>query len=127
MAIKKLKDELKRVEKEVKKKEVKVPNKKVDSANNTPRGISKVAINVDQDDSINNGDEAQNDGTVDKVSTNKVHESEPSENKPVFPPDPKEVISKTEATDNVLEMNAEEIGNLLYNIIEDYNMRKKAE
>jgi hypothetical protein len=76
------------------KKEVKVPNKKVGSANNTSREISKVANNVDQDDSNKNGDEAQNDENVDQISPKKVHESEPSENKPIFPPDPKEVISK---------------------------------
>ena len=72
-------------------------------------------------------DIAQTDGIVDKISPNNVHESKPSENEPVSPPDPKEVISKTEATDNVLEMNVEEFGNLLNNIIEDYNLRKKAE
>jgi hypothetical protein len=80
-------------------------------------------LNVDQDDSNNIGDKAQNDENVDQISPNKVHESEPSENKPIFPPDPKEVISK--ATDNVLEMNAEVFGNLLNNIIEDYNLKKK--
>ena len=125
--IKKLKDELKKVEKEFKKKELKVPNKKVDSPNNTPREVSKVASNIDHDESNNNADKAQNDGTVDNISPNKVHESKLSENEPVFTPDPKQVISKTEATDNVLEMNVEEFGNLLNNIIEDYNLRKKAE
>ena len=125
--IKKLKDELKKVEKEFKKKELKVPNKKVDSPNNTPREVSKVASNIDHDESNNNADKAQNDGTVDNISPNKVHESKLSENEPVFTPDPKEVISKTEANDNVLEMNVEEFGNLLNNIIEDYNLRKKAE
>ena len=49
-----------------------------------------MASNIDHDESNNNADKAQNDGTVDKLSPNNVHESKPSENEPVFPPDPKE-------------------------------------
>ena len=88
---------------------------------------SKLKLNNKQEDSNNNAGKAPIDRKVDKTSSNNLHGTEPFDDRPASTPDPKGAISKTESTENIFELNTEEFGNLLNNMIEDYNMRKNSE